>query len=691
MKLRLIILGLSLLALISSFVGGYFYYSSIKNTEIKNAEKQAVARTEKIKKHLSSLLSEYQKPVRVLAGMQEIATAISAPTPKSLEKASLLAEHFNSSLDAEICYIADNNGNVVISTKKNKSDYFVGKNIKFRPYFQQAIQGIPTTYLAIGITSGKRGAYYSHPVYVKNLKEPLGVAVIKASVKDIEHNLSAEPGEIVLFTSPQDIVFVSTREEWQYGLLWKESEKKISEIVSSEQFGTGPWDWTGLKINTEGFVTDKRNNKYLMHRAKMEDYKGWNLLHLQNLGTISQGFSTPFIHITGTIIVILCFLFGFIVVILYINGAKEIVRREKAEEGLKVAKEQLSLYTKDLERQVAERTREITGILKYTPDVIYMKDINERYILVNTRYEEIFGVKNEEIRGKTAHEFMPEEVAKKIQVNDQKVLMEKHSCRVEHSVTYHGAVHNYLSVKFPIYDEAGHISGVGAISTDITPLKKNQEQLKRLSGSVITGQEKERAAIARELHDELGQLLTVLRMDAVWILNRTKDKDEKTAYHASSMRDLIDKTIDDVRNIAIRLRPGVLDDLGLVDALDWFTSDFETRTGITCIFEHNNVPALNDTIATAAYRIAQESLTNVARHANATHVTVSLHEQDKILRLIITDDGQGFDISSTKESLGVAGMRERAGIVGGMLTIESLPHEGTRISFELKTDIQGDL
>ncbi|QTA80034.1 Histidine kinase, double cache and PAS domains-containing [Desulfonema limicola] len=691
MKLRLIILGLSMLALISASAGGYLYYSSVKKTVIKDAEKQAYTRTEMIKKHISALFSEYKKPIKILAGIQEIPGALLEPTPGNLEKASLIADHFNTSLDADVCYITDKNGNTIISSNRNDPDSFLGENFRFRPYFQNAIQGIPDTYLAIGKTSGKRGIYYSHPVHAKHMKEPLGAAVIKASVQDIEDNLILEPGEIILLTSPQDIIFVSTRKEWLYGLLWKESENKISEIAQTRQFGTGPWHWTGLKKNSSRYAADKQKNKYLIHISEMDDYRGWHIVHLQDPGIIAKRLSDPFIRITGTIIIVLGFLFVFLVLLLYMNAGKEIARREKAEDALRLAKEELGLYTKDLERQVAERTREITGILKYTPDVIYIKDVNERYLLVNSRYEELFGVKNEEIRGKTAREFMAEDIAKEFQISDHKVLMEKRSCQVEHNVSQDGEVYTYLSVKFPIYDEEGNISGVGGISTDITVFKKNQEQLRRLSGSVITGQEKERTAIARELHDELGQLLTALRMDAVWILNRIKDKDKKACEHASAMRDLIDKTIDDVRSIAIRLRPGVLDDLGLTDALEWLTADFERRTGITCIFEHSIIPVISNTIATVAYRIAQESLTNIARHANATHVDVSLHEQNRILRLTISDDGQGFDILSAKESLGLAGMRERAGIVGGILDIESLPREGTRISFELKIDAQGDL
>ncbi|MFW5792580.1 MAG: sensor histidine kinase [Desulfohalobiaceae bacterium] len=125
---------------------------------------------------------------------------------------------------------------------------------------------------------------------------------------------------------------------------------------------------------------------------------------------------------------------------------------------------------------------------------------------------------------------------------------------------------------------------------DITDLKKAQDQLRRLSGNIMASQEQERASIARELHDELGQVLTALRMNTVWLRDRLKGVDHKGMQRIQSMCELIDSTISDVRNIATRLRPAVLDDLGLIDALDWFTTDFEKRTGIACVFSHANVP-----------------------------------------------------------------------------------------------------
>jgi len=363
----------------------------------------------------------------------------------------------------------------------------------------------------------------------------------------------------------------------------------------------------------------------------------------------------------------------------------DVTDRKRAEILLEQAKEELSRYSKGLERQVEHRTREISSILKYTPAVVYFKDIEGRYLLVNSRYEELFGVDNESIRGRTDYDILPREVATQFRRHDLDVLSEQRSHQVEERIPQKDGEHTYLSVKFPVYDELGNPSGVCGIATDITAVKKAQDQLRRLSGSILANQETERTAIARELHDELGQVLTALRMDAVWIQEHLKGRDPDAAKRALTMCQLIDKTIEDVRSLAFRLRPGILDDLGLVEALELYTTDFEKRTGITCVFDHHDVPAISDSVATAAYRITQEALTNVARHAEAGHVVVKLLPSDGLLALEVVDDGQGFDIAdlSDAEGLGLAGMRERAALAGGLLEIDSAQKRGTWVSFKV--------
>jgi signal transduction histidine kinase len=167
--------------------------------------------------------------------------------------------------------------------------------------------------------------------------------------------------------------------------------------------------------------------------------------------------------------------------------------------------------------------------------------------------------------------------------------------------------------------------------------------------------------------------------------------DASARERACGMCGLIDKGIQEVREMTVRLRPGVLDRLGLVDALEWYTGDFERRTGITCFFERDGQPAIEDNVATAAYRIAQEALTNVARHAGANLVTVTLQAKDGLLTLTVADNGRGFDATklTEEEGLGIAGMKERAGLVGGKLEVESVAGQGTSVYFKVPLEFEG--
>ena len=147
----------------------------------------------------------------------------------------------------------------------------------------------------------------------------------------------------------------------------------------------------------------------------------------------------------------------------------------------------------------------------------------------------------------------------------------------------------------------------------------------------------------------------------------------------------IDGTIDEVRRMVMRLRPGVLDDLGLVAAVEWVAGEFERRTGVACTFKHCAVPPVGDAAATATYRIAQETLTNVARHAGASQVEVSLEGTDEELVLTVRDDGLGFssDVLEEVNGIGISGIRERASLIGGRVHLESVVGAGTTVTFRL--------
>ena len=252
MRLRLILLILSLLAFLSASIGGYLYYSSVKEAVFKEAERQAQTRLVMIRKNLSSFLSETIKPAKALAGMPALQQALTGMDEASITRANGILDHFQNTLEVEVCYLMDRHGRTIASSNRHAPDSFVGENFAFRPYFQQALHGQPATYLALGTASGRRGAYYSHPVYDLKGNLPVGVAVIKTSIEQIEELLTNDD-ELVFVIDPQGVIFVSSRKDWLYKSLWQLTPEKISQLAASLQFGEGPWKWTGLTQKDDRF------------------------------------------------------------------------------------------------------------------------------------------------------------------------------------------------------------------------------------------------------------------------------------------------------------------------------------------------------------------------------------------------------------------------------------------------------
>lgn len=215
--------------------------------------------------------------------------------------------------------------------------------------------------------------------------------------------------------------------------------------------------------------------------------------------------------------------------------------------------------------------------------------------------------------------------------------------------------------------------------------RAEREQLRsQLLEKVIAAQEEERRRIARELHDETGQSLTSL-MVHLQMVNQQCPLPE-TREQLDSVRGLVAQTLENVHNLALELRPSVLDDLGLAAALRRYVRDYQTRYPIEIDLEVVGLAErLNPAIETAVYRIIQESLTNIARHAQATTASVLLEQRHGRIRAIIEDDGVGFDmmVMNGNGRLGLYGMRERAELLNGTLTIESEPGQGTSIFVEV--------
>lgn len=260
----------------------------------------------------------------------------------------------------------------------------------------------------------------------------------------------------------------------------------------------------------------------------------------------------------------------------------------------------------------------------------------------------------------------------------------------------HGEVHHAL-LSVERFDWRGR-RGVLMLAYDITERKRveerqqwllsqvraSRERLQALSKRLLEVQENERRHLARELHDEIGQTLTGLR----FVLEAAgRAASENVQPHLDEAQTLVNELIARVRDLSLELRPAMLDDLGLLPALLWLIERYTAQTQIHVDFGHSGLEQrFPPEIETAAYRIIQEALTNIARHANENEAAIRLWVDDDVLQLQVEDWGAGFDVNAALEanrSSGLSGMRERAGSLGGRLRIESVPGVGTRVEAEL--------
>ncbi len=327
--------------------------------------------------------------------------------------------------------------------------------------------------------------------------------------------------------------------------------------------------------------------------------------------------------------------------------------------------------------------------VQHAPAAIAMLDREMRYLVVSQRWMTDFRLGDRDIQGLSHYEVFPEIPERWKEIHRRCLAGEVETCQ-EDPFTRHDGLVDWLRWEIrPWRRIDDSIGGIIIFSEHITERKqaeaerqKSLEQLRALAGQLQSTREEERKRVAREIHDQLGQTLTAIKMDfSSWLRELPPGANEDTKRTASIL-ELVDESIQTVRRISTELRPGILDDLGLVAAIEWAGEDFESRTGTTCRLDlPRDDIAVNPEQATAIFRIFQETLTNVARHANASAVDVRLANVNENLTLEVHDNGRGIpkEKHSSGGSFGILGMRERALLLGGEVTITGPPGSGTTV------------
>ncbi|MCB9557007.1 MAG: PAS domain S-box protein [Deltaproteobacteria bacterium] len=377
--------------------------------------------------------------------------------------------------------------------------------------------------------------------------------------------------------------------------------------------------------------------------------------------------------------------------------------RDASKEGRGAAVAVLGVVTdvdavKQAERALKQSENLYRLLVETCPDVITLMELDGRIIAANRAMAEAHGLSSGEeliercpnIRDLIGAEGIAQQSKDTMRLLEQGVVRD-----MEYSVTtLHGQRATFLGSAALVREQDGTPKWVMGIARDITETRELLAQNRALGAQVIAAQEEERVRIARELHDVVGQMLAVLKMDAAWICQNREDS-QRVVAGADQLCQRVDEALTLVREMAYQLRPAVLDDLGLASALETLAAELNLKAGhpsveVVVIGAVDSVPGA---VAVAFYRIAQEAITNAIRHAQCDHVSIRLQLDDDGLMLIVADDGVGITDERLVErrALGLASMRERAQLAGGLLKITRRANGGTVVSATVPQSQLGQL
>ena len=367
--------------------------------------------------------------------------------------------------------------------------------------------------------------------------------------------------------------------------------------------------------------------------------------------------------------------------------------------------EQSQRYVAELEERIGERKQAEVALrrseeryrelFENARDAIYVHDLEGNYIRINRAAERLSGFHRNEIIGHNFTEFVAPDHIRHVRESFCSKLAKKGETTYEVDVIAKDGRRVPVEVSSRAIYENGVLVGVQGMARDITERKIAQDALQMFSRQLIEAQEDERRRIARELHDQIGQVLTAVKM-SLHTVQQVCSASEATSQVKDNI-EAVDEALRLVRDLSVELRPPILDDLGLVTALRWYIDRYAKRSGLrvqVIIDLPDHGERFSRELETACFRIAQEALTNIVRHANASHIRVRLAKEGNVLLLSIKDNGVGFDLVSLQKrahraaTLGLVSMQERAHAAGGTVEIKSKISKGTEVRFRLPLELK---
>ncbi|MES2971967.1 MAG: PAS domain-containing sensor histidine kinase [Pseudomonadota bacterium] len=334
----------------------------------------------------------------------------------------------------------------------------------------------------------------------------------------------------------------------------------------------------------------------------------------------------------------------------------------------------------------------LAGLLDSAMDGIITMDEAQIILLYNRAAEKIFGWPADQVIGRPLTMLMPPRFSAAHAGHVRRFgTTGVTSRRMADGTVIHGVRAN--GAEFPLEASISQLeTPEGKLFTvilrDVTDRVRAQNELSAYAAAASAIREQEKTRVARELHDELAQSLTAIKMDTIWLRDRLAGAGGEVAAKIADMLAMIDGSVASTRRIAADLRPLLLDDLGLAPAIEWLVQNFTQRHGIPCSLQLDETLDLPEPWATGVFRIVQESLVNVAKHSGATHANVRVELSGGELLLAVEDDGRGFDVAAPRRagSLGLAGLRERAQLFKGTVVVSSVPGQGTQVHARIPLD-----
>ena len=513
MKLKTVITSFTLLTVFTALAGLIMYYNSIKTGILKENQILSRSHVKNIDNSILQLIGHYRKNTLSLSRHKEIVSFLTdAPGASSGVKksgadnlisanqtsANEILDLFNSSLETSVCYILNKDGIVTASSNRNDGDSFMGKDYSFRPYFINSIKGNPFVYMAYGVTSGRRGIYFTSPVYNPESKNIIGVAVIKQEVDKIENEIlfkhyptHVKHKDFVFLVNEDGIIFISDHENMLLNTLWQLDDSTFKQILLSKQFGNGPWPWAGFKKINGSKIIDQSGRNYDLISYPVKNIPGWKVVHLSDFDAIWHGIYASFFKTAGYVFFFVFVIIGFVLALLNFLGARAEKELKKSEERYRMAA--------DTEKQARESLRKerdlMERIMETSPSGIIRVDANGLIIYANRRGENILGVKlsDSEKRNYNGPEwkitdfygkyFPPDKLPFNIVKKTGKSVF-----HANHAIEWPDGRRVFLSVNAtPLLDSSGNFDGMVAAIDDITEKYKAEQNYKMLFNEMLDG------------------------------------------------------------------------------------------------------------------------------------------------------------------------------------------------------------